>query len=64
MSKFVETTTWTICDVCDEYEIEGSTNTVGWLQVETMALGIFVDTRKTRHLCIVCREEFDNFWGK
>jgi hypothetical protein len=62
--RFTETLQWIMCDVCGETHSEGSHHTTGWLHIETMALGIVADTRQTRHLCIVCREDFDNFWGK
>ena len=62
--NITETIEWIVCDVCDDAQIVGDSSTIGWLQVETMAIGIVADTRMTKHLCNVCREDFDNFWGE
>lgn len=62
--RYIEKIEWLICDVCGQHGHPNDAATVGWLRVDTMALGIVANTHKERHLCIVCRKDFDDFWGE
>lgn len=62
--RYTEKIEWLMCDVCNDGVLIVSPQATGWLEIQTNAIGIVADTRKVRHLCHVCREEFDNFWGK
>lgn len=62
--KWYEKIEWITCDVCETTVSPASSDSVGWLQIETMALGIFADTRNERHLCNECCALFDDFWGE
>ena len=62
--RYTETIEWLICDVCNQYVPPSSPAAIGWLKVDTMALGIVANTSKERHLCVVCRKDFDDFWGE
>lgn len=64
MSKLTEVTSWIVCDVCDIPVVEGSSMLTGWLEIETHLMGVISDTGSTKHLCLTCSDDFDNFWGE
>ncbi len=55
---------WITCNVCETTVSPNSCDAVGWMQVETVALGIVANTRTERHLCNDCRVLLDDFWGE
>lgn len=60
MSIREEKIEWYICDRCDHHASKDSPRAVGWLHLSMTLVGL-PQAARSKHLCVDCREGFEEF---